>query len=200
MIPILPTMSPRALKLGDLLFKQDGHDDFTQAIIASTQVAKDRDFNHVGIAVCEDAQWYVIEAIQQGVCKTPIKVYAHKPSRVIVARLQEAYQKIIPETLKSIKQHIGKPYDVYYSSGNTAFYCSELVQKFYMLDDDTPIFPAIKMTFKAASQDTNDSQYIPYWVEHFKKLSHPIPEGALGSNPNNLSKSDKIEFIGKLAM
>lgn len=183
------------LQPGDLLFKQDIGDTFAQAIVASTQADNTEQFNHVGIAIYEDAQWYVIEAITQGVCKTPLQQYAHAHARVVVARLKAAYQHIIAQALIRIQQHIGKPYDVYYSQSDDAFYCSELVQKFYLLDD-VPIFPLIKMTFKAAKTDTNNPQYIPYWVEHFKKLNCPIPEGALGSNPNYLSQSDKIAILG----
>jgi len=55
---------------------------------------------------------------------------------------------------------------------------------------NTPIFEPISMNFRDA-----DGNLPTYWIEHFEKHNAVIPENRLGSNPANLSKSDKLEII-----
>ncbi len=192
---IIKTSKNIPLEEGDLLFTQSIDDNFAKAIIACTAADQKSNFNHVGIACFENKTWYVIESISEGVCKTPLTQFGSKHSLIEVARLKPQYQEIIPSAIQSIKKQLGKPYDVYYSRGNLAFYCSELVQKFYVYNNQA-IFPLIKMSFKCKQS----GNYLPYWAEHFAKLNQPIPEGELGSNPNYLSKSEKIDMLGKLML
>lgn len=192
-VPFIAIAQNMNLKEGDLLFKQAIDDKFTEAIALATKSIDGFHFTHVGIATFENNKWYIVEAISKGVSKTPLATFADKKSVIVVARLKEAYQKTIPEAVDSIKKQIGKPYDLHYAQHNDAFYCSELVQKFYTYENKE-LFPAIKMTFK----NIETKEFPPYWIAHFKALNSPIPEGELGSNPGDLSKSDKIDLLGKL--
>ena len=40
-----------------------------------------------------------------------------------------------------------------------------------------------------------DGNLPAYWIEHFEKQNAEIPENELGSNPGELSKSEKIEIV-----
>jgi len=40
-----------------------------------------------------------------------------------------------------------------------------------------------------------DGNIPTYWTEHFKQYNAVIPENQQGSNPADLSKSDKIEIV-----
>lgn len=181
------------LREGDLLFKQEIDDDFTHAIASATNSLYSFKFTHVGVVHYENNQCYVIEAILKGVCMTPINDFVNDSSIVIQARLKEEYQSLIPVALDSIKSQLGKKYDPYFSANNDAYYCSELIQQFY-IQNDTPIFPPIKMSFK----NIETGEFPEYWINHFADLGVEIPENEWGSNPGQLSKSDKLIVIGEL--
>ncbi len=181
------------LQEGDLLFKQDLTDEFSSAVAAATYSIDSFSFTHVGIAHYENQEWYVLEAITNGVCKTPLHKFLEAESVVVLARLKPPYRAAIPKAIEKIKSKVGKDYDHYFSAQNDAYYCSELVQQFYYLDNK-PLFPPIKMTFK----DKTTGLFPNFWVAHFKALDCPIPEGEAGSNPGDLSKSDKLDIIGVL--
>lgn len=180
------------LRNGDLLFKQEINDSFSSAIANATVSVEKYNFTHVGIACRENNKWFVLEAINKGVCKTPLRQFLNQKSIVVIGRLKKAWQPIIPKSIESIKQQIGKPYDNYFSADNNAYYCSELIQQ-HFLQNDTPIFAPIKMTFK----NRKNRKFPAYWINHFKALNVPIPEGENGSNPGQLSTSDKIQIIGQ---
>lgn len=183
-----------ALQAGDLLFQRAIDDDFAQAIVASTQTHAKTGFSHVGIVVFENAQCYVIEALAEGVCKTPLASFMQTSATVMAARLQTQYHSSITQSLERVQQQLGKPYDVYYNAQNdNAWYCSELVQKLY-LHEGKPLFTPIRMSFKCKKT----KQFLPYWQAHFQQLNCPIPEGELGSNPNHLAQSDPIAWIGNV--
>ncbi len=181
------------LQEGDLLFKQDLTDEFSSAVAAATYSIDSFKFTHVGVAHCENQEWYVLEAISNGVCKTPLHNFLEAESVVVLARLKPPYRAAIPKAIEKIKRKVGKDYDHYFSAQNDAYYCSELVQQFYYLDNK-PLFPLIKMTFK----DKATGMFPDFWVAHFQALGCPIPEGEVGSNPGDLSKSDKLDIIGVL--
>lgn len=192
---------------GDLLFLQENSkNNFTKAITDATHSINDYNFSHVGIAYKENDIWYVLEAIKSGVSKTPIKEFLSaneeidssgekhlSPPTVIVGRLKDKYSQCIPSAINRIKKLIGKPYDIYFNAHNDLYYCSELIQQNYLIKGK-PVFPYIKMTFKNSESSKIDS----FWIEHFNNLHIQIPEGALGSNPGELSKSSKINILGPI--
>lgn len=180
------------LQEGDLLFKQELDDSFSEAIASATKSIQELNFTHVGVAHCEKGEWYVIEAISKGVCQTPITEFTNPNSIIIVGRLKNEYQTIIPKSIERILLTVGTDYDNYFSADNNQYYCSELIQQNY-LQAEKPIFSPIEMTFK----DKKTGETHPYWKEHFAKLNINVPEGELGSNPGQLSQSDKIVILGR---
>ncbi len=180
------------LKEGDLLFKQEIDNDFSDAIAKATASIDKYNFTHVAVAHKEDNKWYAIEAIKKGVCMTPFSEFKNPKAIIVIGRLKNKYQPCITKAIDSLKTKIGCSYDDYFSANNNLYYCSELVQQFFKYKS-VSIFPTIKMTFK----DLKTGVFPSFWVEHFKKLKTPIPEGQAGSNPGQLSKSDKIIILGK---
>lgn len=179
------------LQEGDLLFKQEQDDRFSQAIAVATISAHDFSFTHVGIAHAEGNEWYVLEATTKGVLMTSLKDFMNDEALVVAGRLRHKYQGCIGSAIDSIKSKIGKGYDHYFSATNDAYYCSELVQQFFIYHGH-PLFPAIRMTFK----DSKTLSYPSFWVEHFEALGCPIPEGDWGSNPGQLSQSKHLQLLG----
>ena len=52
------------------------------------------------------------------------------------------------------------------------------------------------MTFK----NPQTGEFLAGWVDHYKKLGIPVPEGEPGCNPNGMAASDKIEMTGEVVI
>jgi hypothetical protein len=178
-------------KTGDLLFQVGKENDFEKAIVTSTSNQKNLNFSHIGVAYFENDSLFVLEATPKfGVCKTYFTDFLKESSQIVVGRLKSQYQYCIPNAISTIKSLIGKSYDFIFCDEN-AYYCSELVQTSFKDKSEKHIFETIPMSFK----DENTDEILPYWIEYYKKYDKPIPEGHLGSNPNQLFKSEKIDDI-----
>lgn len=204
---VITPVSITQLKTGDLLFVQKTERNAErEAIISATHTKDSYAFYHVGVLHQKGAAWFVLEAIEQGVCDTPLDTFLHPKNNlstvssssqttIVVERLKEEYTPLIPQAIAAIKAVIGAPYDHSYTAHDKAYYCSELIQE-HFLKEGKPLFPYIPMTFK----DAETGIIAPFWIEQFKGLHRAIPEGAPGSNPAQLSRSSKLNVIGLLSI
>ena len=183
------------LQTGDLLFQVD-KGSMSEAIAKVTIGESNINYTHVGIVLVKNDTIFVIEAIPSGVSKTLLdtfmlrSVILEERPIVAVGRLKQEYHEYIPHALVRAENLLGKPYDFVFCPDNDAYYCSELVEVSFLDKQNTPIFEPISMNFRDA-----DGNLPTYWIEHFEKHNAVIPENRLGSNPANLSKSDKLEII-----
>ena len=184
-----------SLKTGDLLFQVGGDSDFNDAIKAVTDGAENLPFSHVGVVYVEDGNFYVLEAESAGVVKTKLddflndsQKYNGKPM-VVVARMKRKYRDAIPPAIEKIQSLMGRPYDSFFTPNDDKYYCSELVYECFTKNGKA-IFESKAMTFK-----DNSGNFSPLWIEHFEKHNQPIPEGEQGTNPGDMSKSDKLRFV-----
>lgn len=185
------------LKNGDLIFQEDCGDLMTNAIKAATKGIKGYQFTHVGMVWLkspDDIQ--VIEATPPEVTVTPLADYLspehHCTPRSVVGRLKNQYQKLIPQAITAALQKVGKGYDYAFNINNDQYYCSELIyQAFKEANQGKALFPLTKMTFKSK----RTGQFPVYWVMHFRELNIPIPEGELGNNPADMSRSPLIKIV-----
>lgn len=183
---------------GDLLFQVVENSEFSEAISEVTFGESNIHYTHVGIVSVENDTIFVIEATPPEVCKTLLdtfllrsKYFADKPI-VAVGRLKQEYSESIPQAIINAKKLIGKPYDYVFLPDNDAYYCSELVTLSFLNSQNIPIFESVPMNFR-----DSDGNLPTYWIEHFEKHNVDIPENCQGSNPGELSKSDKIEIFLK---
>ena len=181
---------------GDLLFQVGRSSELNEAIAGVTFGENNIHYTHVGIAFVENETVFVIEAVPPEVCKTLLDTFllrsanlAEKPI-VAVGRLKQEYCETIPQAIVFAKKLLGKPYDYIYSPDNDAYYCSELVTLSFLDSQNMPIFESVNMNFRDANGNLPT-----YWIEHFEKHNAVIPENCPGSNPGDLSKSDKIEIV-----
>ena len=181
---------------GDLLFQVGKSSGLNEAIAEATIGENNIHYTHIGIVSVENDTVFVIEATPPEVCKTLLDTFllrsanwAEKPI-VAVGRLKQEYREVIPHAIIRAKKRLGKPYDYIYSSDNDAYYCSELVTLSFMNSQNMPIFETVSMNFRDANGNLPN-----YWIEHFEKHNAVIPENRPGSNPGDLSKSDKIEIV-----
>ena len=87
---------------------------------------------------------------------------------------------------------VGKPYDDLYLPGDSAVYCSELVQMNYVTPAGQAVFGTIPMSFHDSTGRVLDE-----WVDFYSRRGMAVPEGAHGTNPGELSRRDEVTIIGK---
>ncbi len=184
---------------GDILFQDLDCGDFCDAVEKVTSGYKGAKFSHVAIAAKnENGEIVVIEAISKGVSITPLDTFLAKSydknnkPKVLVGRLKLKYRHLIPVAIKEIFKLVGRPYDDVFCVTNNKYYCSELIyDAFKKANNGKPIFTLYPMTFK----DPDTKQTFPAWVQYFKDLNAPIPEGKLGNGPGSISKSKKLRMV-----
>lgn len=183
---------------GDLLFQDMDCGSLCDAIENVTQGYKNDRISHVGIVSIENNTNYVIEAIGKGVVKTLIDSFLSRSldadgnPKVIVGRLKDSLQNLIPKALKYAHQFIGKPYDQKFEMNDSAFYCSELIYRiFYKANNSNPVFNLSPMTYKIHG----DSVLMSVWVAYFKDLNDSVPEGKPGCNPAGISRNKNIRIV-----
>ena len=184
---------------GDILFQDLDCGDFCDAVEKVTTGYKGAKFSHVAIAAKnEKGEIIVIEAISKGVSITPIDIFLAKSHdknnmpKVLVGRLKPQYRYLITQAIKEAFKLVGRPYDDVFCVNNNNYYCSELIYDiFRKANNEKPVFSLSPMTFK----DPDTKQIFPIWVQYFKDLNVPIPEGDLGNNPCNISKSKKLQIV-----
>lgn len=62
-----------------------------------------------------------------------------------------------------------------------ALYCSELVQRSFLLPTGLPYFRSIPLNFHCA-----DLAAEAFWAEHYASLHMPVPQGAPGTSPTSI--------------
>ena len=191
-------MYPQAsFQVGDIIFQDLDCGPPCDAIEAVTSGYNGAQLSHCGIITevkGEDfSQIFVIEAIGDGVIKTPLDEFLDRDDRVIVGRLKNDYQYMISDAITYIENHIfGKPYDYIFDLTDDTYYCSEVIYKgFEMADSTQNLFAINPMTFNEPNTDTP----FVHWISYYEELNAEIPEGEPGLNPGGISQSDKIEII-----
>lgn len=183
------------LKTGDLLFININCGPMCDAINAVTNGYDGKDFNHMGVVVKENDNYFVYEAIGKAVVKTPLETFvSYTKETIYKGRLKRKYSKLIPKAIAFCEQQLGVPYDNDFLYDNGKYYCSELIyDAFLYSNNNQPFFQLFPMTYK----EPHSEAFFPIWIEHFNKIGIPIPEGKLGCNPGGMSldKKIKIELI-----
>lgn len=178
------------LREGDMLFCCS---DTANAITAVTTGLQDLPIDHVAIVHYIGGEQlglpYVIEAVKPAVCLTPIDSFLIENGRVLQGRLNADCD--MPASIKRCLAMVGKPYDDLYLPGDSAIYCSELVQMCFIDPSGKLIFDPVPMTFHDATGQVTD-----YWQEFYQARGMEVPEGEPGSNPGELSRSEQVTILG----
>lgn len=180
------------LKTGDLIFEIASDSAMSRAIAEATSGNDSIRFSHVGIIEVDgEGNVTVIEATgKYGVTTTPIDSFMDKAKEgTVVKRLTIDYP--IDSAVERAKGYIGRGYDWWYLPDNEEIYCSELVEKSYLKEDGTAIFPTIPMNFR-----DREGNMPRYWIDLFNRLGRPIPEGLPGTNPSQLSRTPELKTVG----
>lgn len=181
------------LSEGDLLFCCT---DSLNAITDVTSGVEDLPIDHVAIVHRiggEGGLLYVIEAIKPVVRLTPIDVFFSENPRLLVGRVNVDMD--VSTSIRRCLSLVGKPYDDLYLPGDSAIYCSELVQMNFIDSRGNIIFDPIPMSFHDDSGQVTD-----YWLDFYAQRGMAVPEGEPGSNPGELSRRQQVTIIGKISV
>ena len=186
-LTVMFTACGEKLHNGDLVFVCADTTGMDAAISDATADDNTVNYSHVGIIeVTPDSGAFVIDATPKyGVSRRPLQQFVEENGTCHFYRLK-GYDNG-NEWVAKAKSCIGLPYDFYFLPDNGKYYCSELVADVCVDADGNPIFKAQPMNFRAADGTIPD-----YWVNWFDSLGVEVPQGVLGTNPNDIVNSRRI--------
>ena len=184
-------------KEGDLLFQDIDCGPLCDAIDEVTVGIDGAKFSHIGLIVNRSGELYVLEAISKGVVYTHLLDFLQRSldaegrPKVIVGRVKQEYQQLLPDVVAYASQYQGSPYDTVFRMSNAALYCSELIYQSFKSASNSEFFELLPMTFKSPKTDS----VFNTWQEYYDSMGIEIPEGEPGINPGSISRSDRIEIV-----
>ena len=193
------------LQPGDLLFQDIECGHLCNAIFTVTHRYNSTDISHVAMVVETKPKVIVIEAIGKDVHLTPLKTFLHRwhsvdqhgHPRVMVGRLKKPYHSLIPKAIQAARSWLGRPYNVDFTPNNLqahhqSFYCSQLIyDAFEKANHGHPIFAQDHMSF----DNPKTQQFYTGWDTYFQALHRSIPQGKLGTNPGEMSRSPDLHIL-----
>lgn len=190
------------LRTGDLIFvgvplDYSVTDSTMDSAIASATAVDDTSTTLIHVAIAEvtkDSVWVIDATIKHGVDRHPLDTFLKDFTlkdgtypEFKVMRLKGIDGKVAVERAKT---YCGRQYDVRYLPDNEDLYCSELVQYCFLDKEGDRILNSAPMNFLAP-----DGTMPPYWTWLFGELGMEVPQAVLGTNPENMSKSDMLEEV-----
>ena len=169
------------------------------------------------------AEGNVIEAIpESGVVESPLGSFLVRLSEnetVLVGRVDGLD---VRASVDNARRLLGLPYDDIFMPGDSAVYCSELVQMSFVFSgqrergaadgtdgtDDTDgtdgtdgedsaaeaVFATIPMSFHDSTGRVTE-----FWTKFYAARGLTVPEGEPGTNPGQLSRDPNVRILGRLA-
>ena len=186
----LMTFGEQQLREGDLLFCCSDTDN---AITSVTSGVEGLPIDHVAVVHClgvDNGPWCVIEAVKPSVSITPIDTFLRNNGMVVIGRVNVDCD--VTASVSRCLAMVGKPYDDLFMPGDSAVYCSELVQLNYVDTDGKLVFTPIPMSFRDSMGRVTE-----YWNEFYLERGMDVPDGEPGSNPGELSRRPQVTIIGR---
>lgn len=140
----------------------------------------------------------VIEAI-------PVKGVVEFPLDSFLIRLTENESVLagrvncldVRKSLENARGFIGLPYDDIFMPGDSAVYCSELVQLSFVSGSAAgghgSVFGTIPMSFSDSSGKVTE-----FWTKFYAGRGLEVPEGKPGTNPGQISRDPNVRILGTL--
>ncbi|MBN2638837.1 MAG: hypothetical protein JXR65_07095 [Bacteroidales bacterium] len=187
-----------SIQQGDILFQNLHCGPLCDAIDAVTQGVDGKSFSHCALVVKVNDTLKVVEAIGSKVQVNSLKTFFARSGdtgvirNITVERLKKPYRSLISGAQAFALNQVGAPYDDDFIMNNGKWYCSELIYAaFKSANDGKEVFPLEPMTFK----DPKTHEFFPAWVEYYRQLGEPIPEGQPGTNPGLISRSPDLQVV-----
>ena len=184
--PCIPVLGGQ-LENCDLIFQISEDSDFSKAITETTAIDDSIKLSHVGIIWIDNDTPKVIEASpEEGVRIMNLEEFTLScHNGFIIKRLSIEIPK--DRIIERALSYVGQPYDWWYYPDNDKMYCSELIYESFLSSEGNNIFQGQPMNFR----DSNGA--IPdFWIQLFSELNQKVPEGVIGTNPNDLFKDPRL--------
>lgn len=198
LVPSLSSANPAAqvqVQEGDLLFVTAARTGLSGAINEATARADAPSFDHVGMVALAEGGATVLHADTQGSREQPLPAFLgearERGRRVIAYRLVPAQRAAIPEAIATARTLLGKPYNATYVQSDDSLYCSDLIERAFRAK---AVFALQPMNFR----NPKTGRMPAYWTEFFARHGMPVPQGAPGTNPNDMAASPVLERVGEL--
>lgn len=183
---------------GDLLFQDLNCGALCDAIETVTTGVDGKNFSHCALVIKQNDTLKVVEAIGGKVQINSIHNFFKRSGdtatikNITIGRVKQFDAQSITAAVSYATKQVGQPYDDEFLLNNGKWYCSELLyEAFKNANNQKEFFNLEPMTFK----DPKTKTYFSAWVDYYRALNKPIPEGQLGLNPGGISRSSKIEII-----
>ena len=171
------------LQSGDLIFVRDTS-GMGQAVQQTTG-----QYTHVALVErCGDSLFIIDATPTAGVARQQLSIFNFQFSITDVYRLTISFDTAA--VIARAHSFLGQPYDNAFTHDNGALYCSELIYECYLDSNGNHLFEAVPMNWRAP-----DGTIPVYWLDHFRRLGAPIPEGLPGTNPTVLSHSPLLRKL-----
>lgn len=172
-------------KAGTLIFQSLNNEaDFNYAVSRSgsspNATTMINNINHVGLYIGDNL---IIEATQQyGVILRPLPDFLREADNNLSAIVKDS--QLINAAIDRAKSCLGCPYNASFHPDADGFYCSELITYAFKTAQGQDYFQQYPMNFT----DYTTGQILPYWHNYYRELNQDIPQGLLGSHPQQLLK------------
>lgn len=172
-------------KAGTLIFQSLNNEaDFNYAVSRSGSSPNAttiiNNINHVGLYIGDNQ---IIEATQQyGVILRPLPDFLREADNNLSAIVKDS--QLINAAIDRAKSCLGCPYNASFHPDADGFYCSELITYAFKTAQGQDYFQQYPMNFT----DYTTGQILPYWRNYYRELKQDIPQGLLGSHPQQLLK------------
>jgi cell wall-associated NlpC family hydrolase len=184
-----------SLQNGDLVFVSTNHQGISAAIDSATNQHNAISYDHVGLVAQQGKRFKILHADEAGSRAQQLSDFVlmnqRRGKQVYVYRLKDDYQYSIAPAIQQAKRMLGKPYNFSYILNEQSYYCSDFIERAFRQNH---IFALQPMNFKNLKTGLIDD----YWLQLYRHQGLAVPQDQPGTNPNDLSKSDKLELIGQL--
>jgi len=194
---VAPVLSAQAVPVqpqnGDLLFVTAATTGLSGAIHDATGKQGALSYDHVALVAHEERGEVVLHADEKGSRAQDLVSFLAdaraKHRQVIVYRLKGEARTTIPAAIARARTLLGKPYNFTYVQDEASYYCSDFIERAFRAQH---VFATQPMNFK----NLQTGEISSYWVDFYKGKGMEVPQGAPGTNPNDMSTSPVLERIG----
>lgn len=175
--------------IGDLIFQSLKEEaPFNQAVSHSGQQTPTESMisgiNHVGIYIGQNV---VIDSTpKEGVIEQTLHDFLASGQRHIVASVNDS--TVAYRAVQRVKTCLGAQYNHSFYPNDSGFYCSELVTYAFKTEHNEDYFEQYPMNFNHVTTKT----LLPFWHHYYQSLQRAVPQGMMGSHPQQLLRQHHL--------
>lgn len=191
---LLPAQARAAhAEQGDLLFVTAATTGLSGAIHDATSKPGQVSYDHVALVAGEDGHRVVLHADEKGSREQAYSAFLAdakaKQRQVVVYRITGPARGAIDDAVATARTLLGKPYNLTYVQDEDSYYCSDFIERAFRAHH---VFATQPMNFK----NLQTGEMSPYWIAFYRDKGMQVPQGAPGTNPNDMAAAPVLERLG----